>query len=78
MALLFDFFGVLRFDALGVKLSQFFQLASEPVSEWAFGPQLIQQILRIVKCVGREVAVLEQAIPTPGNFILSQQGASPK
>ena len=56
-----------------MKLSELVQLAAEPVSQGAFGTQLIDQGFGLRKGVGRDLGFHEQFSPTSRDFLFGEQ-----
>jgi hypothetical protein len=60
-----------------VNFLQLDEFARESMTERAFWPQFIEQVLGTLKRLGSEMAILEQTGPTPRNFAFGQQGNAP-
>lgn len=57
---------------LEAALAELFQLSTEAVAQWAFGPQLVQQGLRLFKNFVVQLTVAEQLLPASADLLFGK------
>jgi hypothetical protein len=53
-----------------MNASELFQLHGQPMAQWAFGSQLVQQLLGSIEGGRLDLAAVKNAAPTAGDLLL--------